>query len=68
MNTHQKQFYQFKTAQAATAIAKLAYDKAKKELKTDHTNDKKRFKLQDAIGRLNRTEKSVWMKHSHLPK
>ena len=56
------------TAKAALVIAKLALGKAKGTSNDDPTNDQKRFKLQDAVGRLNRAEKSVWMKHSHLPK
>ena len=68
MNAHQKQHFQFKTAQAAVVIAKLVHNKTKAEWKNDHTNDQKRFRFQDAVGRLNQAEKSVWMKGSHLPK
>lgn len=56
------------TARACLVIAKLAHDKAKKESKADPKNDEKRYKFQDAVGRLYRAEKSVWMKHSQLPK
>ena len=58
----------FKTAKACLVIARIAHDKAKKESKADPRNDEKRYKFQDAVGRLYRAEKSVWMKHSQLPK
>ena len=68
LDFHQRLHLQFQTAKACLVIAKIAHDKAKAISKTDPKNDKKRFKFQDAIGRLHRADKSVWMKHSHLPK
>jgi hypothetical protein len=64
----QNLFLQHITANAALEIATLAHDKAKKILKDDPTNDQKRFQFQDAIGRLHRAKKSVWMSRDLLPK
>jgi hypothetical protein len=40
-------------------VARLAVLKAKKDFKEDPINSK-RFRLQDAIGRLHRISKKVW--------
>ena len=65
---HRRAHLKLGNARAALVIAKLAHDKAKAESKADRKNDEKRYKFQDAVGRLYRAEKSVWMKASQLPK
>jgi hypothetical protein len=56
------------TAKAGFELAKLAHGKAKGEHKANPTSDKKRFQLQDAIGRVHRAQKLVWMTESLVPK
>ena len=67
---HKRQnlFLKHITANACLEIAILAHDKSKKILRDDPTNDQKRFQFQDAIGRLHRAKKSVWMSRDLLPK
>tara|TARA_R110001592_G_scaffold166831_1_gene402058 strand:- start:1549 stop:1755 length:207 start_codon:yes stop_codon:yes gene_type:complete len=68
MNYHQRAYADYETSKAAEVLAKLVVNKARKEFKQDPKNDKKRFRLQDAIGRSNRASKIVWCKQDFLPK
>tara|TARA_R110000823_G_scaffold255501_1_gene377555 strand:+ start:3208 stop:3393 length:186 start_codon:yes stop_codon:yes gene_type:complete len=54
MNHHQIKNAEQQTIQAMVMVAKLVVSKARMESKSDPSNDNKRFKLQDAIGRLHR--------------
>ena len=59
MNQHKNIILEHETLKAMEEVARLAVLKAKKDFKEDPTNSK-RFRLQDAIGRLHRISKKVW--------
>ena len=59
MNHHKDITLRHETLKAMNEVAKLAVHKAKKDFKNDPI-DPKRFRLQDAIGRLHRISKKVW--------
>jgi len=59
MNHHRKAFLEYESLKAGKFLAEQVVLKAKKDFKNDPTNQK-RFRLQDAIGRLNCVSKKVW--------
>ena len=59
MNHHKNIILQHETLKAMKEVARLAVLKAKRDFK-DNPIDSKRFRLQDAVGRLHRATKKVW--------
>ena len=59
MNQHKNIILRHETLKAMKEVARLAVLKAKKDFKEDPM-DSKRFKFQDAVGRLHRVTKKVW--------
>ena len=59
MNHHRKILLEYESLKAKKFLAEQVVLKAKKDFKNNPI-DQKRFRLQDAIGRLNRVAKKVW--------